>query len=80
MRPTYNPNDILLATRIFFTIQPSDVVVILHSQTKRLLLKRVKEKKKDLFFVLGDNEKESTDSRMFGWIARKDIMAKVFFV
>lgn len=31
-------------------------------------------------FVVGDNETQSTDSRSFGWIERKNIIGKVVYV
>lgn len=31
-------------------------------------------------FVVGDNETQSTDSRSFGWIERKNIVGKVVYV
>ncbi len=46
----------------------------------RLIVKRIRRKKGNRFFLTGDNEEASTDSRQFGWISRSAIIAKVIRV
>lgn len=41
------------------------------------IIKRIEKIDKDKIFVVGDNEKESVDSRKFGWIDKKNILGKV---
>lgn len=46
----------------------------------KAMVKRVRQMSSNRgIFVLGDNEKESTDSRKFGWIDKKDILGKVIW-
>lgn len=54
-----------------------DVVVIKHENKE--MIKRIEKMAKDKFFVLGDNEKESTDSRHFGPIDKSQILGKVIY-
>ena len=54
-----------------------DVVVIKHNDKK--MIKRIKKMEEDKFFVKGDNEKESTDSRHFGPVDQSQILGKVLY-
>lgn len=54
-----------------------DLVVI--KLEKREIVKRLKGIKKDQVFVIGDNEKYSTDSRALGWIDREKLVGKVIY-
>lgn len=54
-----------------------DVVVIKHENKE--MVKRIEKMEKNKFFVLGDNKKESTDSRHFGPIDQSQILGKVIY-
>lgn len=62
----------------FLIVKPKagDIVVI---KRERCIIKRISKIKGEKIFVEGDNKKESTDSRSFGWIDRKNIIGKVIF-
>ena len=79
MLPTYKAGGKVLSNRFFIRLKQNHTIILVHPETKRLLLKRVKIIQGKKYFVLGDNEKESTDGRDFGWIQRKDIVGKVIF-
>jgi nickel-type superoxide dismutase maturation protease len=55
--------------------KPNDVVIVLHNQLEKV--KRVSGMRSNEVFLVGDNESASTDSRQFGWVSSKSVMAKV---
>ncbi len=82
MEPTFQEGSMLLACRIAYHLsdpKPGHAVAMRDPRTKQVLLKRINRKENGKFFVTGDNQTESTDSRQFGWIKRRDILAKVFY-
>lgn len=54
-----------------------DLVVVTKNGKK--IVKRIKMLDNRQLFILGDNEKMSTDSRTFGWIKEEDILGKVIW-
>ncbi|HSX05164.1 MAG TPA: S26 family signal peptidase [Candidatus Saccharimonadales bacterium] len=56
-------------------LQPGDVVIVSHNGLEKI--KRIERQQGDLIYLLGDNASASTDSRDFGWLAAKYIIAKV---
>lgn len=81
MLPTLKPGqDILCFTwaYVFFKPKIGDIVVI--RQGGREIVKRIQKRDDHRFFVIGDNRKESTDSREFGAIGKSKIVGKVLFI
>lgn len=56
-------------------LQPGDVVIVSHNGLEKI--KRIERQQGDLIYLLGDNAAASTDSRDFGWLPAKTIIAKV---
>jgi len=56
-------------------LRPGDVVIVSHSGLEKI--KRIEKQQGDLIYLLGDNAAASTDSRSFGWVQAKTIIAKV---
>lgn len=88
MLPTYNMGDILLCARIHRKnrdYRPGEIIVFRapYEDEKYFVIKRVsfsvKQDNTNYLFVLGDNPKESYDSRMYGLINCKCVVAKVLF-
>lgn len=78
MLPAYKNGDIVVVLKKWLLqLHKNDTVIAKDPRDKRIILKRIKQVKNNQFFIVGDNEKESTDSRQFGWIKRKQIIGKV---
>ena len=56
-------------------LAPGDVVIVSHDGLEKI--KRIERQQGDLIYLLGDNAGASTDSRSFGWVQAKHIVAKV---
>ena len=86
MTPTLKPGSYVLATRLF-SVPKLGGVYIVRSQMdkKRLVIKRLSKIKavdnnsEMVYFFIGDNKEKSFDSRNWGYVPRKDILAKVIF-
>jgi phage repressor protein C with HTH and peptisase S24 domain len=56
-------------------LKSGDVVIVSHDGLEKI--KRIEKQQGDLIYLLGDNAAASTDSRSFGWVQAKHIVAKV---
>ena len=63
------------AKRRMVVADPGDVVIVSHNGIEKI--KRIERQQGDLIYLLGDNPSASTDSRDFGWLPAKTIIAKV---
>jgi len=80
MEPSFFPGEtVLVIKKIFSIISVGDVVVLYDPRTKKQILKRVSKIKNTMYFVLGDNANESTDSRVFGWVFKSAIIGRVIY-
>jgi len=80
MEPSFSSGDKLLVCKFIYGLwnpRSGDVVVLRDPRDGRLILKRIMEIKPGGYFVKGDNESESADSRIFGLARKKDIAGKV---
>lgn len=75
MLPKLKPGDNIISFDWFLNPKVGDIVVALLD--KRLIIKRVRFIRENKVFLVGDNEKESTDSREIGWIDKKSLVGKV---
>lgn len=82
MEPTFFAKDTLLVSEIvYFFIKPKrgDIIALLDTATKKILIKRITDIQDNKFYVVGDNKRDSIDSRQIGWIERKQIVGKVIY-
>ncbi len=80
MLPSFKDGDKALVNRWFYLLKkPQKNEIIIINKKNIIMIKRIKKTQDNKFFVAGDNLKESTDSRHFGWIEKKDVLGKVVF-
>lgn len=76
MEPSFHAEDRVLVNA-WNTGVPGDTVVC--RAEGQILLKKIAHKEGSRFFVVGENQTASTDSRDFGCIERSAILGKVVF-
>ena len=83
MEPFCSEGDFVIAERmsyLFSPLQVGHVVVLQHPFEDVLVLKRIRwvkeEQGKGFYWVQGDNQKESKDSRSFGWVSADKILGR----
>lgn len=77
MKPRLKNGDVVLVNRLsYFFRKPKlrDIVVL---KRETYIIKRIAAIKGNQIFIIGDNKKESKDSREFGWVSKKEIVGKV---
>jgi nickel-type superoxide dismutase maturation protease len=75
MMPTLRHGTVIAATRWFRRLKPGDIVIVHHDGIEKI--KRIKKMRGNEIFVIGDNDEQSVDSRSFGWLSKRMIVAKV---
>jgi phage repressor protein C with HTH and peptisase S24 domain len=76
MAPTLRAGQIVVG-RQTRELKPGDVVIVLFRSLEKI--KRIERQQGDLIYLLGDNPAASTDSRSFGWVQAKTIVAKIIW-
>ncbi len=61
----------------FLRIHPGDVVVVHHDGLEKV--KRIERLQGGRVFLVGDNLHGSTDSRSFGWLSQKAVVARIIW-
>lgn len=80
MSPTFSEGDNILASSIpFMFVKPKKGDVVVFEKYNRIYLKRIGKIKDNKYFLIGDNKKDSNDSRRFGSVIREQIRGKVIF-
>ena len=77
MEPTIKDGSFVLALFSFFGLRAGDIVLLRHPASHMLIIKRVLRISGDKVWVEGDNKKESSDSRKFGWVDSRNVAGKV---
>lgn len=82
MLPTYKDGDILIGTRLFNKYKLQKGGVYVYKRYGKYIIKRLSHTKiYDMLscWFLGDNPKESYDSRAYGYVNAKNIEAKILW-
>jgi len=77
MSPKLEPGQIVMATGWFRRLHPGEVVIVQHEGKQKI--KRIERITGGKIFVIGDNLRASIDSRQFGWLDRRAVVARVLF-
>ncbi len=78
MSPKFRENDnVLVSSLPFLFSSPKKGDVVVFEKFNRLYIKRIKKLKEEMYFLVGDNKKDSQDSRRFGSVSRQQIRGKV---
>lgn len=80
MEPLFIDGDKILTTNIFYLFkspQINDIVVF--KEIDKIFVKRITKIKDDKYFVSGDNQSDSLDSRDFGEISKSQILGKYIY-
>lgn len=74
MLPVLKPGQIVIGLA-FGRLRPGRIVIISHGGMEKI--KRVGRIDGDKLYIIGDNAAASTDSRHFGWVSRKHVVAQI---
>lgn len=78
MQPKFSDNDSVLVSFLPFMFgKPRKGDVVVFEKFNRIYLKRIGKIKDNKYFLVGDNKKDSQDSRRFGSVSREQIKGKV---
>ena len=86
MFPTYHDGEVIVGNKLIrkSKLKVGDVILYKnkYKTNGKVVIKRIDKKVKGIdnkyyFYCLGDNSKESYDSRYYGYIRSKDIICKV---
>lgn len=78
MEPSLRPGDYVLVNALSYTLwRPKERDVVVFGLKDKNLVKRVVKVFKESCYVVGDNKKNSLDSRKFGPLPFKKIIGKV---
>ncbi len=77
MLPTFRHGQVVLGNADTSKVRVGDVVVVEHEGLEKI--KRIADVQGDHIYVLGDNPGASSDSRVFGWLERSLVRAKIIW-
>jgi nickel-type superoxide dismutase maturation protease len=74
-----NGQTVLVSSIPYLFSKPKISDIIAFKKTGKVFIKRIAKVKENKYFLKGDNEKDSLDSREFGWIEKGDILGKFIY-
>lgn len=78
MSPNFAENDnVIVSSLPFIFLKPKIGDIVVFNNYGKLFIKRIKKIKEEKYFLVGDNSKDSHDSRKFGFVERQQIKGKV---
>ncbi|MDE1834388.1 MAG: hypothetical protein KGH64_03565 [Candidatus Micrarchaeota archaeon] len=80
MEPTIGQGSYILVSSWYSKPKTNDIIVLRSPESARILVKRVRSVRSGKLFVVGDNKKESRDSRRFGYVDIRLLLGKVILI
>ena len=80
MSPTFNEGDLVFYRKYLknkSNLKVGQVVIFRHPIQDRIQIKRIKQIKENCIEVIGDNSKDSTDRKSFGFVQNEKIIGIV---
>lgn len=80
MSPTFSEGEnVLVSSLPLLFAKPRKGDVVVFEKYNRFYIKRIGKIKEEKYFLVGDNKKDSEDSRRFGSVAREQIKGKIIY-
>jgi len=80
MEPEIKNDETVLATNIFYWFKrPKIGDIVAFREAGGILVKRITKIQDGNYFLAGDNQQDSLDSRKFGLIPREKIIGKIIY-
>ena len=80
MTPGIKNGETVLVSGIFYLFKnPQIGDIVAFRKAEKILIKRITEVKDKEYFLEGDNNRDSLDSKNFGFILRENIIGKVIY-
>lgn len=84
MQPTIKDGTAVLINKLAYLFKKPKIGDIVVLKRQKYIIKRIAainpSADGEQVFVIGDNKKESNDSRHFGWIGKDNILGKVIYI
>lgn len=77
MEPTIKEGSMVLVGRYYFIRKPKVGEIVIVKINGKYIIKRIDKIGRNKIFIIGDNKKESIDSRNFGWVEVNNVIGKV---
>lgn len=77
MEPTLKEGRVVIGCKWYRKLAPNDIVIFEHNNLEKI--KRIKKISRDRLWIEGDNLDSSTDSKDFGFINSKTVVAKLIY-
>jgi nickel-type superoxide dismutase maturation protease len=74
-----NQESVLVSNLVYWFKKPKIGDIVAFREAGKILIKRITKIKEGKYFLTGDNQKDSLDSRNFGLISRQEILGKVIY-
>jgi nickel-type superoxide dismutase maturation protease len=80
MEPTIRNGETVLVSNLFYSFKTPKIGDIVAFRGKdEALIKRITNINREKYFLEGDNQRDSLDSRTFGLISKQKILGKVIY-